>query len=219
MPFEIRKVGSQWCVYTQDTDHKHGCHDTRAEAVQQLRALYVHVPEARAARGKSMPDDSGTWVAFGGAVKALGGGRVTARLVRYTSPEDVDLDGEFFDAATDFDRDFPTKVGLYYHHGMNKHLGKSRLGRVEVKEDDAGLFFEHELDLSDAYQRRIYQLAEEGRLGASSGATAHVVEKSAVGRATHLDRWPLGEASFTVAPADRRASVMALKSFADAVPD
>lgn len=46
MPFEIRKSGDQWCVYTQGTDKKHGCHPSKKEATTQLRALYANVPEA-----------------------------------------------------------------------------------------------------------------------------------------------------------------------------
>lgn len=48
MPFEIRKSGDRYCVYTQGAGGKnHGCHDTEAEAKAQMRALYANVPEAR----------------------------------------------------------------------------------------------------------------------------------------------------------------------------
>jgi len=38
MPYSIRKKGSQWCVY--GPSGRHGCHDTRAKAIRQQRALY-----------------------------------------------------------------------------------------------------------------------------------------------------------------------------------
>lgn len=47
MPFAIRRVGSQWCVYTRGTNKKHGCHPSKEQAERQLRALYANVPEAR----------------------------------------------------------------------------------------------------------------------------------------------------------------------------
>lgn len=42
MPYEIRRSGSQWVVVTQDTGKVHGTHPTRADAIKQLRAMYVH---------------------------------------------------------------------------------------------------------------------------------------------------------------------------------
>ena len=42
--------------------------------------------------------ESETVVVFGDTVKALGDGRVGGYLVRFTSPDEPDLEGEYFDA-------------------------------------------------------------------------------------------------------------------------
>lgn len=47
MPYKIVRQGSQHCVVNAETGDKRGCHKTRAQALAQMRALYVHVPDAR----------------------------------------------------------------------------------------------------------------------------------------------------------------------------
>jgi hypothetical protein len=68
MPFEIRRSGSKFCVFTQGTDHNHGCHPTRASAGTQLRALYANVKDATKAvadgeGGNPYHDDEGRFAA------------------------------------------------------------------------------------------------------------------------------------------------------------
>lgn len=153
-----------------------------------------------------------TLVAFGGAIKALGKGRVGGLLVRYSDADSPDLEGEFFTKSTDFGLEFPAKVGVYYNHGMDPEIGKDRLTRAEVKATDEGLWFEAQLDLSDRYQAKVYELAKLERLGASSGAAPHLVKKEKAEKATEIKAWPLAEASLTVTPAEWRNTVAALKS-------
>jgi phage head maturation protease len=154
-----------------------------------------------------------TLIAYAGAMKALGNGKVGGLLVRYSDPTAPDLEGEFFTKATDFSLEFPAKVGVYYNHGLDPTLGKRRIGRAEVKAHDEGLWFETQLDLSDQYQAQVYKLAQSGRLGASSGAAAHLVEKKAAGKSVEILSWPVAEASLTVTPAEPRNAVVALKSW------
>jgi hypothetical protein len=153
-----------------------------------------------------------TLVAFGSALKALGGGKIGGLLIRYSDADSPDLEGEFFTKSTDFGLELPAKVGVYYNHGMDKELGKKRMGRAELKATDEGIWFEAQLDLSDRYQAKVYELAEMERLGASSGAAPHLVEKKAAGKATEILSWPVAEASLTVTPAEWRNTVTALKS-------
>jgi len=47
MPWAIKKQGSKFCVINQDTGKVKGCHPTKADAREQQKALYVHVPESR----------------------------------------------------------------------------------------------------------------------------------------------------------------------------
>lgn len=42
MPYKIRKKGDQWEVYNPDTGKVYGTHDTKAEADDQLAALYAN---------------------------------------------------------------------------------------------------------------------------------------------------------------------------------
>lgn len=154
-------------------------------------------------------------VVAGAAVKALGDGKVAGYLVPFGSPEDLDLDGEFFAKDTDFDRDLPATVGTYYDHGTDPTLGPRRLGKASLEMRDEGVWLESQLDLSDRYQAAVYKLAEAGRLRLSSGAVTHLVQKQRTGKAVKITHWPLGEASFTVKPANPNATVqtMALKSW------
>lgn len=41
MPYEIRTKGGRYCVFKEGTDDSSGCHQSRAEAVDQLQALYA----------------------------------------------------------------------------------------------------------------------------------------------------------------------------------
>lgn len=44
MPYEIRKRDAGWCVVKQQGGESMGCHDSRAKALDQLRALYAVEP-------------------------------------------------------------------------------------------------------------------------------------------------------------------------------
>lgn len=47
MPWKIQKKGSRYCVVNADTGAVKGTHATKAEATDQMRALYANVPESR----------------------------------------------------------------------------------------------------------------------------------------------------------------------------
>jgi hypothetical protein len=149
-------------------------------------------------------------VSFGTEVKALGDGRVAGHLVLYGDPQTKDLTGEYFTHDTDFG-DFG-KADVYYQHGADKKLGKRKLAKGELTQDELGIWIEAQLNLRDEYEKAIYSLAEKGKLGWSSGTAAHLVEKSADGRIT---AWPLGlDASLTPTPAEpRNITVIPLKSY------
>lgn len=44
MPYKVEKRGKQYCVV--GPNRTHGCHDSRADAIKQQRALYKNAPEA-----------------------------------------------------------------------------------------------------------------------------------------------------------------------------
>jgi phage head maturation protease len=154
-----------------------------------------------------------TLVSFGDAIKADDSGRVRGYLVRFGG---ADLEGDYFTSSTDFGR--PMKSGervpmnLYYHHGQDKQVGKSRIGTGYITMDDKGLWYESQVEMADQYQKMIQELAKSGKLGYSSGATGHMVERKKMSDGRYeITRWPIGEASLTPTPAEPMNMVKSLK--------
>jgi HK97 family phage major capsid protein len=159
-----------------------------------------------------MMDMEKALVTFGADVKALGGGKVGGYLVRYGDPKNVDLEGDFFTAGTDFGITEGALVPVYYQHGMDGALKNRRIGRGQAKFDAIGLWLEAQLEMRDEYEKMIYELAQAGKLGWSSGAAGHLVEREQMGKAYHIKSWPIAEGSLTPTPAEPRNSAVPLKS-------
>lgn len=158
-----------------------------------------------------------TLVSFGGSVKALGDGVIGGYLVEYTDPEHPDLEADYFDASTDYG---PHEKSLaFYHHGADKTLGRRPLSKLAtLTRKDAGVWMEHQLDMREEYEAAIYRLAEQGKLGLSSGTAPHLVEREEKGDVYHITRWPLGlDASYTPTPANWQSRVMPLKTYIKSV--
>lgn len=200
MPYLIQADDNQYCVYRESEEklavgNPIGCHETRAEALTQLRALYANEPES----------DYMTY--RGGDVKSIrmtpdGKTIVGGYLVRFTSPEKKDLDGEYFNSETDFffnrGHDL-NKTRVLYHHGLDSKVGVDVIGKpFTAKVDEWGIWYEAQIEASDEYQAWINKLVEEGRLGWSSGAFPQSVEVSKNG---HIKSWAIWEASLTPTPA------------------
>lgn len=157
-------------------------------------------------------------VTFGDEVKVTSGGKVSGYLIRFGG---TDLDGDFFTPSCDFGR--PTKVGdsfkmnLYYAHGMDEVMGKEAIGTGRVVVKDAGLWYEGQVEINDEYRKMIAKLGQDGRLGFSSGAASHLVERKSIGEASQIIRWNIAEASLTPKPAEPRnmASVKSLLSLVE----
>lgn len=144
-------------------------------------------------------------------------GYVKGYLVRFGDTKTADLEGDFFTASTDYG--FPVAKGqrvplnVYYHHGMDAAVGKKSIGTGFVKMDDTGLWYEAQLDLADEYGSMIAKLCKQGKMGFSSGAAGHLVERKSMGGAAEITRWPIAEASITPTPAEYRNSVKTLKEY------
>lgn len=162
-----------------------------------------------------------TLVGFGGEVKALGDGKVGGYLVVFSGPQDPDLTGDYFTKDTDFDTEDGALKSVYYAHGQDPQVGKRRIGRGSVKQDEVGVWIEAQLNLADQYEKAIYELAKKGKLGWSSGSASHLVErKDAEGGTKHITFWPLAEASLTPQPAESRAvATTSLKSLIEGFED
>lgn len=188
-------------------------HETAVKQGAECRCGQEHPEEGEA------PDAEKTLVAFGGAVKALGGGRIGGYLVRFSGPDDPDLTGDFFDAATDYGPHETSPV--LYHHGFDPVLRGRVLGTATHRRDEFGVWAETQLALRDEYEQFIYGQAEAGKLGWSSGTAAHRVGREPKGKAHHITVWPLGlDASLTPAPAEPRNAAIPLKAYlAQSPPD
>lgn len=153
-----------------------------------------------------------TFIYPGGAIKALGDGKIGGYLVVFTDAEHPDLEGDFFTKETDFDFENGHQVGVYYQHGLDGTIKTRRMARGTLKLDDAGVWIEAQMELRDAYEEAIYGMVEAGKLGWSSGAASHLVERETVGKSRHITKWTIAEASLTPTPAEHRAVALPLKS-------
>ena len=144
----------------------------------------------------------------GSTIKATGRGMVEGYLVRFGNPSDTDLERDYFTKSTDFGMEFNDgsshKLGLYYNHGMDPVVKTKKIGYGSIKMTDNGLWYEAQLDLADEYAKMIYDLAKKGKLGFSSGAASHMVDRVPVGKSFEIKRWNLAEASLTPQPAESR---------------
>lgn len=144
----------------------------------------------------------------GSELKAVGNGMVKGYLVRFGGPEDTDLERDYFTKSTDFGMEFNDgsahKLGLYYNHGMDPVVKTKKIGYGTIKMTDSGLWYEAQLDMADEYAKMIYELAKKGKLGFSSGAASHMVDRMPVGKSFEIKRWNLAEASLTPQPAESR---------------
>jgi hypothetical protein len=166
-----------------------------------------------AANEKSLGSES---VAFdGGAVKALGNGRVGGYLILFSGPKDPDLQGDYFTKSTDFFLDSGESRFILYRHGTHPTVKSKKLGKGTIKIDDVGVFIEGELDVRDKYIAAIYALAEKGGLGWSSGSMTHLVQRVANGKSFEIKEWPIGEASLTPMPVEARTMAFPIKELAE----
>jgi HK97 family phage major capsid protein len=164
-------------------------------------------------------------VSFGGEVKALGDGKVGGYLVRFSTPNDPDLEGDFFTKDTDFGD--LTDTAVYFHHRMpiekkgRTFLFPDEIGKGKLRVDDVGVFMEAVIEMRGEYEeavKEIYQdafvkLVEGRQFGLSSGTAGHLVDREQVGRAWWIKKWPLGlDASLTPTPAEPRTGIIPLKS-------
>ncbi len=161
------------------------------------------------AEEKSLAD---TLIAFGSAVKTLDDGRLGGYLVRFSEAGDYDLVGDRFSATTDFGLGELATLPVMYLHGLDVKLGRRRIGTAHTRTDDVGLWIEAQLKLRDEYEKQIYELARQGKLGWSSGAAAHTVKRVPEGKGALITQWFIAEASLTPIPAEPRNTVVELKS-------
>ena len=174
------------------------------------------VPDDQDLPEGEIPIKSDDLVQFGDCVKATrledGTLKLGGYLIRYSTENDPDVTGDYFTQDTDFGHDFPARMPVYFHHGMDAKMGKRRLSSATLTEDEFGIWAETILRDRDEYEKFLAQMAEAGKLGWSSGAASHLVERKSTGKANRIDTWIIAEAFLTHTPAEPRNSVSPLKS-------
>jgi len=194
---------------------KIGMRNSRADASRlQMIHDYAVKNGAKCGDGEGKSLDIDSLVTFGDAVKALGDGKIGGYLVKFSTANDPDMTGDFFTAQTDFGD--ASKSPVLYHHGLDVKIGKRGIGDAVLSRDEVGIWAEAQLKMRDEYERRIYGMAEAGKIGWSSGTASHLVERKSRGKAQEITRWPLGlDASLTPTPAEPRNVAMPIKSLVD----
>jgi HK97 family phage major capsid protein len=137
-------------------------------------------------------------------------GRVGGYLVVWGTPQQRDLQGEYFTPETDLGLDWYDQRPVLYHHGLDGDLKAAVIGVIDtIRVDDTGVWAEAQLDIRQRYVRAVQRLVDKGILGWSSGSLPHLVEVADDGR---IKCWPIVEGSLTPSPAEpRRTDVRALK--------
>ena len=153
-------------------------------------------------------------------IKVNSDGLVSGYLVRFGNDGDSDLEGDYFTKNTDFGVDLSNGkeagIGLYYNHGMDPVLKTNKIGYAQIKMDDMGVWLRGQLDMADDYSKMIYEMAKMGKLGLSSGAASHMVDRARTGKSYEIKRWALAEASLTPTPAEYRNKVEAKRYYNEA---
>lgn len=161
-----------------------------------------------------------TLVYSGGDVKALGAGRVGGILVRWGSPEDHDIQGDFFGPDTYFGATAKGSIDIFYNHGLTTRgdelsakIGNDSIGEGAVKATSDGLWFEGTLAMAKPGVPDVYKRIESGEMGFSSGSAARLVKREAVKAGVYkILRWPLVDVTVSATPVEPRNKVLAIKS-------
>lgn len=164
---------------------------------------------------------------LGGQLKALDKqGKVGGYAVRFSEDGKTrDLSGEWFASDTYLGPQNGDGADVLFHHGIPIPI-KARVSKsdeqfirglsdhifsspVKTKRDAIGLWAETVLDMANEYEKRVYELVEQGKLGWSSGTAGHMAKKSEDGKIT---RWPIIEISLTPTPCEPMNRALPVKS-------
>jgi HK97 family phage major capsid protein len=224
-------------AFTTTEDVKAGARHNASdrEMVQTMHdysaALGADCPPGKGEAKSIRPDPEQTYIGYGEAIKVIGnvegGVKIGGTLVRFSTAEQPDLTDsrDYFTKETIFGLKPGERksIPIYFNHTMPLPLDPEykrmlivddEIGDGEIWLDDAGVMVEAIL-----YNRAEYEKAIAGqikRLGWSSGALGHTMQREAGAGDTHwIKRWIIGEGSVTPIPAEYRNSVIPLKSLSD----
>ena len=168
-----------------------------------------------------LSDVTDTLIHYGGSIKTLEESgdcwRFGGWLVVFGS-HDSSRFKDKFTAQTDFDIEDGERRGLYYNHGLDGTIKRTKLGDCRVYVKAAGVWIEGQIrkrtDYLKSHAEKIAANIES--FGLSSGAPAHLVERKAVPGGHEILLWPLAEASITPTPAEPLTGCFSLKALVGA---
>ncbi len=160
-----------------------------------------------------------TLVAFGDTLKAVKRGNdgfVEATGVRFSGPDERDLEGDYFTSDTDYGPHGGNGMAATLNHRVPMITSSTKANEAEVLKryakrtfrnpvstsiDENGIIARHILDLSDEYEAMIFEMAQEGKLRWSSGAPGHMVDRADDRKIT---MWHIAEWAYTPTAAEPR---------------
>lgn len=160
-----------------------------------------------------------TLINFGSEMKVLGetadAWQVGGWAVVFNSHDASSLRDKFL-KSTDYDIEDGETRSLYYNHGLDGTIKKTKLGRCTVELKDAGIWYEAEVkkrtDYLKAHAAKIIEGVKAGIYGTSTGAPSHLVERKSVDGGHEVTLWPISEISITPTPAEPLTTCISLKS-------
>jgi 2'-5' RNA ligase len=188
--------------------------------------------ESKSLAGENMDE----LILFGDAVKALGNGKVGGYLVRFTDANKKDLTKQYFSIKSYLGPVNGDGAECLFEHGLSlkedaihrgvkdkevlkmfDELADLTFAPLKTKRDKLGVWAETVLDISDGYQKMVYEMAEKGKLGWSSGSAGHRIKIASDG---HITRWPIIEGSLTPRPCmPMDTAVMPMKAYRENYAD
>jgi HK97 family phage major capsid protein len=142
-------------------------------------------------------------------------GHVEALGIRFSDSESPDLQREYFDAETYYGHAIKSGVEATLNHGYriitgNVESDSALAGMAKMtfshpvrsEQTDLGIVAKHVLDLSNRFEKFVYQLAEKGAFRWSSGTAPHLSGRKSSGKTWHIERWPIVEFAYCPLAAD-----------------
>lgn len=178
-------------------------------------------------------DLNDTLISYGGELKSLGetatGHKIGGYLVVFNSP-DASPYRDRFTKSTDFDIENGERTSIYYNHGLDGTIKRTKLGSGTLEIKDDGVWFEGEIKKRSDYLAAHIERIASGMtktinvkgmdlplFGLSSGVPAHLVERVKDGDGHEIKSWPLRtDASITPTPAEPLTACVSLKSLVEA---
>jgi len=145
-------------------------------------------------------------------------GQVKGMGIVFGSPEQPDQSSfrDYFTPESYITRKNKKKMTLplYYEHGEG--LVKEEVGDAVLTRTEDGWTAEAQIDLELEAGKLVYEQIKGKQHGFSTGAMSHLVKRVPTKNNTNLlEKWVPGEISLTQWPAEKRATVYAVKSLGD----